>query len=286
MGFLGLCDGDPIVGTLRDVFHANIIRVPEERLVPLTVLAAAGTETHFIGALTQLLEQPAPRVPDVTASRMADVTGQRSRSIQVGLGLQILSGFLQGLGAGSVGLETQFTAVKTVSYSFDNVVRRWVDLAALSHTVAHRRIEKSSPVTASFFGQKPYAFLVLDSTITSSKFTISADSKSDDSFKFDLPGIQSIVGGTNAEVSVSSTSGLELHFSGPTPLAFAFSCVQFALSAAGDIISMLPNTQVRNVGFYAAFGHADHEYRYSPDHVLLSRETGMLDIVWPGRERT
>src|SRR5436189_4508932 len=70
LGFLGLCSGDPVVDTLRDVFDANILRIPEERFQPLTVLAAHGETVSFRGALAPLIAGAAPAFPPVASSQI------------------------------------------------------------------------------------------------------------------------------------------------------------------------------------------------------------------------
>ena len=56
VSILGLCKDDPLVKALREVFGANIIRVPEQRYQPLTVVAAMNDKASFRGALARLIE--------------------------------------------------------------------------------------------------------------------------------------------------------------------------------------------------------------------------------------
>jgi hypothetical protein len=276
---LPLCDGDPIVNTLREVFHANIIRVPEERFAPLTVLAADGSAVSFRGGLRNLIKGDSPAFPDPADSLMTTISGQKTRSMDLSLGLQILDGFLKGLGAGSAGIDTKFKTVQKVTYSFANVVRKWVDDGAVGRLLIDRVIDKQNPAAAIFFGSGQYAFLVLDSVITSSEFTIAVDKTSSGSFSFDLPGIQNIIGKSSTAVSVSTATGYELTFTGQKQLAFAFSCVQFRLDPAGTIQAMFPDDQAREPAGFMAFSGSEHEFRHNPGHVLLSRKPALVDVT-------
>src|SRR5262245_25223330 len=126
MAFLKLCD-DKLVTTLRDVFNANIVRVPEERVRPLTVIASRDGRSDFRGALALLLKNGQPLSVQMQNSRVADVSGKRSRLISLDLGLQILEGFLKGFGVPSAGLATKFSGASAVSFTFKDVNRAYVD---------------------------------------------------------------------------------------------------------------------------------------------------------------
>ena len=47
MAFLDLCY-DPLVKALQEVFGTTIVRVPEERVRPLTVVASDGRRSSFV----------------------------------------------------------------------------------------------------------------------------------------------------------------------------------------------------------------------------------------------
>lgn len=278
MGVLGLCSGDPIVDTLREVFHANIIRVPEQRYATLCVLAAQGGNVTFRGALANLMKGDPPKFPEAAFSQMTDIAGKKTKSLNVDLGLKILDGFLKGMGASSAGIDAKFAKVQKVTYSFANVRRLWVDDGAVGRILVGKMIDSTNPAAAIFFGKDAYAFLVLDSVITSNEFTIAVDKTSDANFGFDVPGIQNILGQSAGKIDITTATGYELTFKGATPLAFAFSCVQFSLSSDGTVSAMLPDKKVRTMGDYRILAHRNHDYHYSPDHVLLSRDPALLDI--------
>ncbi|HET7790786.1 MAG TPA: hypothetical protein VFK78_08325 [Gemmatimonadales bacterium] len=277
MSVLGLCSDDPVVGTLRDVFGANILRVPEERYQPLAVLAAAGDRASFRGALGDLLQGAAPQFPPAARSQLPDLSGKKTKSVDLSLGLQVLAGFLTGLGAGSAGLDAKFQGVRQVSYSFRDVARSWVDLDALGKALEGRAVDRRNPAASIFFGKDaPYAFLVIDSVITSPDFTIVADRTSDPSFRFDVPGVQAALG-ASAGVTVSTTGGTDLTFKGVKRLAFAFSCVHFALGSGGKIGAILPDDEVRQVSLFArpARGQSGE---YARNRVLLTKDVGMVEV--------
>ena len=54
MAFLDLCNA-PLMKALQDVFGTTIVRVPEERVRPLTVVTSDGRRSFFRGELAPLL---------------------------------------------------------------------------------------------------------------------------------------------------------------------------------------------------------------------------------------
>jgi hypothetical protein len=277
MSFLNLCP-DPLIKTLREVFGANIIRVPEERIQPLCVIASKENRSKFRGALAPLVSGQPELVfssTDIISSQMADVSGRRSRKVSLDLGLQILDGFLQGFGIPSAGISSKFEGASEVSFSFKNVKRYYVDNNWLGRMLSGRIIDKNNPAAEIFFRDDPYSFLVIDSVITSSDFSISVEKTSNKDFKIDVPVIQTLVAQASAEVKVSTSSGYDLIFQGTKNLSFAFSCVQLYLNQTGKITSMPPEFDIvleRNL----LPSTAGHELLYAPDRILLSEQPCLL----------
>jgi len=281
MGFIGLCEGDDIVTTLREVFGQNIIRVPEERYRPLTVLAARDGKTSFRGSFPPLVlgNPPLEFDPSLFAqSRMSNISGKRTSSVDLDLGLNVLDGLLGGFGVPSVNIKPKFDGAKKVSYTFGDVYRLWVDINSVGRMLKGRSLDKEDPAAAIFFGNGAYSLLVLDSVITSSDFTISVDRVSKADFKLDIPAIKKIVGDLEVGVSVSSSTGLDLTFKGPQQLAFAFSCVRFALSETGVISQLVPDAEAVTLYGMRATIAKEHSVQYAPDRVLLSPGAAMIEI--------
>ena len=282
MAFLGLCNDDFLVKTLRGVFGANPIRVPERRLAPLTVLASNGSKTFFRGALAPHLRNVHSLDVEVMTSTMAVLSGRRSKAVKVDLGLKILDGFLSGLGLPAAALTAKFEGAREVSFSFQDVQRLYVDPGAVGANLAGKVLNDENPAATIFFEQeRAYQFLVIDSTIQSRDFSIQVESKSTDGFSLDVPAIKDIIGKTSTDVEVSSDSSLALTFKGQQHLSFAFSCLRLYVDGNGRITSMPPAGDVP--GLAAALGvtpAADSSTQtiYTPDRVLLSREPALLNV--------
>src|ERR1700750_1322732 len=99
---LALCE-DPVVNMLHGRLKANILQVPEERYQPLAVLAAADDYARFIGAIHPLIHGHVPSLPPVALSPFAELSGTKTTSVKLSLGLKILERYLQPIGASSTG---------------------------------------------------------------------------------------------------------------------------------------------------------------------------------------
>lgn len=274
---LGLCSGDPIVDTLRSVFHANIVEVPEERIKPLIVAAEAdGRHTSFRGMLSVLLKQPSSYVdPTVLQSLMANISGQKSREVHVDIGLKILGNFLAAFGIPSINISAAFSGAQKVSFSFDNVIRYYVDDGSLGNELIGNAINFGNPAAAIFsVPDNLYRCYILDSTITSSDFTISVEQSSGNDFKINLPAIQQIVKQADVDVAVESSSSTSVTFTGQKHLCFAFSCLLAELDANGRVISLPPGGELSPIRDMLARG-ASAVAR--PAHVLFTKTPAMIE---------
>ena len=273
---LKLCRNDPIIGTLRDVFGANVVRVPESRIQPTCVVAHRGGSTSFRGALEHLFpagDEWSPRPGDIEKSRMPNLAGRRSRAVDVGLGLSIMSGFLRGFGANSTSLEASFQGVREVAFSFDDVERRYIDVNRLGKQLSGRAIDRANPAAAIFLDG--YDFLVIDSVIGSRDFQITVTDTNDAGFQFAIPAVQQLIGHASGGLSVTSATGRDLRFCGTEHLSFAFTCVRFQLQPDGRIAHLLPH---RDGGIELESIHPSHGQEADAVRVLLSEDPVLLDL--------
>ena len=242
MPLFKLCEKDELVNTLQGVFKANIIRIPEARIRPLCVIAATPAQPRFWGYLNELIEgnilNPQSAIQE---SRMADVSGKRSRSINLDLGLQILQGYLSGFGLPAAGIVTQFKGAKTVSFSFQEVMRKFISPSQLGSLLKDHALDADHASNDIFF-RKEAQLLVTDSIITSKDFSIQVDKANSHNFSLDVPAIEQMIGQANTNVQVASNTGLDITFKGSQALAFAFTCLVCELDAAGRI-SLKPSSE-------------------------------------------
>jgi hypothetical protein len=265
---LRLCSGDPIVDVLMDTFKANVIRVPEQRLKPLWIVGRRKGEQAARGALPALLDAPIT-VPAIADGAMAAVSGHKTKSVNAEVGLKIMEGFLAGFGLGgaSPALKAKFEGAMEVSFVFDGVERHYVDTGELGRSLAGRRFDLANPAGAIFSGEDRWDCFLIDSTITSTNFTIQVEKSSSQSFDLKLPEIQGLLGASTG-VTASQKSSLGVSFAGPQKLAFAFTAVRVKLGPEGQILSLPPSP--KNMFLGAGAGHE-----------RLTADKEMLDVALP-----
>lgn len=231
-----LCSDDPVVSVLSKTLKANVVRIPEERLAPLWVLARrdeaqASARGHINGLLDVPVQFAAPET-----KAMAAITGTRTKSVDVDLGLQILQGFLAGIGLGgaSAAISAKFSGAQTVSFSFAGVERSYVEANEIGKALSGRRMPVTQPAAAIFFGPGAYQGFIIDSTITSSEFNIRVERSSSSDFALKLPEIQGLLAAETG-VKVAQSSKLDISFQGRARLAFAFTALTLELAPDGRI---------------------------------------------------
>jgi hypothetical protein len=239
------CKNDPLVDTLRKTFRAVPIRVPEARVAPLVVFLLQGGRFHFAGPLQDLVTtRTAARLAelDPKPSPMADLKETRSGDVDVDLGLKILDGFLRGFSVSGClpAVKAQFAQVVSVSFAFLHVERSAVPLTAIGRVLVDRAFEVQHPLINDALSRvdRP-EFFVVDSTIASRDFTITASTKSAAELKLQAAKIQDLVD-VSAKVKVTSKSKRELTFAGPQQLPFAFTCCRVNFDKSGGDIRLAP----------------------------------------------
>lgn len=234
MGFLRLCNNDDLLKTLRDTFKANPIRIPEERIQPLIVFDRSGKNAKYIGRVENLLADPSMLVIPLNETRLADLSGSKTKSVDVKIGIQIMEGFLKGLGSSAAGLSAAFKNVQKVSFSFKDVNRKFIDIGLLCKILSDRTFDIYNPVNKRFISNSTECTIV-DSIITSNNFSIIVDESSNDDFSFNIPEIQNLISSKENSVNVEQTSKLEISFKGKQQLAFAFSCFVLEIDEEGNV---------------------------------------------------
>ena len=186
MPILNLCP-DPIIKTLRSVFKANIVRIPERRIQPITTIIKNGKNQRFWGELSALVEGDLLQAQEaIETSRMADVSGKQSKGVELALGLQIMDGFLRGFSLPSAGIQSQFKGAKTVSFSFKEVERKYIQPAILGGLLTGHALDASNTANDAFFKNQANLFII-DSIITSKDFSINVEQSNSKDFKLDIP---------------------------------------------------------------------------------------------------
>ncbi|MDA0184314.1 hypothetical protein OJ997_28675 [Solirubrobacter phytolaccae] len=268
---LPLCSGDPLVHTLRDLFDAVPLRTPEERVTTMSVVASQDGRSRFLGPLGPILDGDEALDVDAIESRIASLAGKRSRVVERKLALEILEGFLAPLGvplpavAAAVGRSTK------VSFRFDDVRRRYVEVTRVGKLLRDRRIDTAN-ATATMFLEQRADFLLVDSVLQSSGFAIEVDDERSRSAEFDAGAISELIGTVQPSTTTVTADQRQITFAGTRPLTFAFSCVRFFVDEYGALASIEPDRGPASLGFGPSGVVIE-----TPNRVLLTQEPALLE---------
>jgi hypothetical protein len=281
MGFIGLCDGDPVVEFLRSTFGANIVRIPRASLRPPEVVAARQGQAKTMGHLGDILAEHRPfilELTDVHEEQAPPVLARKTRAVGFDLGLEILGGLLQGFGLSKAGLGAAFAPQSTISFNFHDVRRVYIEPNRLGRLLQGRALDRANPATSVYFDvQDPWRLLLVDSVLTSPGFTVTAKRSNSESAHVDLPTLQHLVSAASAKVTVSSSASSEVSFTGEERLTFAFTCLEVSLDDNARIVG-LAGSGARTVIQGLAGSSAAASAPQPVTGVLLSDEPGLLDL--------
>jgi hypothetical protein len=245
MGFMSLCNDDPLLEAARELFDATPLRTPEERVQPLMLLSRHGKDARVLGNLEHGVQGLV--LPLVRAGKLGEFSGKQSRKTDAGLGLKLLAGFLAGFGVPATGVAAVNSAlegVRTIAFSFGDLERRYIDVVELGQRLAGKRVDANNPTLRPFLKGAPSDLLIIDSVLRSGSFTLRIEGSSEHNFSIDGPKIADAVEGS-AHLSGVKVAERTVTFSGNKRLTFAFSCVQIDLGASGRIDGLVSNASVR-----------------------------------------
>lgn len=276
MSAISLCREDPLVSLVHDLFGANIVRVPDARVRPLSVVVHRAGRSFFRGSLLPLLADASPLGVQPVESLLTDISGRRSRRVSLDLGVHILRGFLKGFGMPSADLSTGLGDAAYLSFSFPAVRRTALDVNALGWALAGRRIDRRNPAAAILFEQPRYELLLIDSVLTSRQIAVVVSGARGQRLNVDLDALRQIVADLGGSVGASNDNNVELTLESKAELTFAFSCVRLFFDEEGQIGSIPPDHSRHTLG--AAELIEALLVRPAPERYLLSAQPSLL--VW------
>jgi hypothetical protein len=213
-------NSDPFLSYLKS-FGYSVVRLPRTDLRPLQVLVKEDTRLTRLGDLTTVL-RPGEQVAipalkqDVPA---ANVSGERTRDLSIGVGLSILGNIIGAMGGSKMGLEVGYKRARTAIFEFADVLEDRVDLAEIDRYLSDADIDAFSSHVAQLL--EADAVYVMTSTIKSRKFIVQAKASDGTTVDVKLPEIQQAVGG-NVKVSTEGGGTSKLVYEGAVPLVFGF----------------------------------------------------------------
>jgi hypothetical protein len=215
---------DPFVAVLKS-FGYNLIRLPKADVKPLQILLRQGRDLNRLGELSDLLVAgsniPLPPISENT--RTANLSGQRTSDLSLGVGLTILGSVIGAMGGSKLGLEAKYQQAKTVAFEFQDVFEDKVEIVNLDKYLTDADVNPFSRYVAELLDADE--ILVTTSTVKSTKFTVEAKTSNGTLLELSIPEIQGIVGG-NVKTSGASCVTSRVTYEGAVPLVFGFQAVR------------------------------------------------------------
>lgn len=258
-----MCE-DQAVTYLRRFGYA-VIRLPKADITPLQVLAKSGRDLSRWGHLNDVLVAPATvSLPKLTVDeKAADISGQKTSELSVGVGLKILGGVISALGGSTIGLEVAFKSAKSLSFTFTEVLCDSVPPAQVDaylgqcdlnpHAVHSQRLLEDDQI------------YVVSSCIKSRKFVIEAKSSGSGTFKLDVPVIQNTIGGA-VNVAGERSSNAKITFEGGFPLVFGFQALRL-MYRNGSYTAMALSSETPSMKALAKRGVANRRNSTKPEYL-------------------
>lgn len=214
--------------TFLNKFGYNVVRLPRTGIEPMQVLGRRNS-LELLGKLSSVWKTTASEPVPGAPAPVADVEGKQSDDLELSIGLKMLSGALQGLGAAVPSLDFAFTKARKVQFTYTNITSTSVMPLDAGNYLASGDLNANNPLVAPYFlGEDGHAFLIVD-VLKSDTVTVSAKSDSGSDVKLDVPAIQGVVG---AGIGVKSKNASEstISFKGPTPITFGFKAFAIAFA--------------------------------------------------------
>ncbi len=232
---------DPVFSLIHSVLKANVLSVPDARIVTLGVIEKPPMGTpKFRTTISTILDKPTDlelNTGFLSTKPMSNIAGEQTQATDLNAGLQMLRGFLKGFGVSLPNLTAHFKDVSKVAFSFENIERTWADNGLLALEFKDQTIVRNA-MTQSFFGFPASKLLLIDSVIKSSDFSIHATETTRDSFSFDLDSVQHEMGAKKDQLSVEVQGSHTLTFRSSLSLPFAFTCIHLRLDDQGRVFDM------------------------------------------------
>jgi hypothetical protein len=194
-------------------------------IAPLQLLVQRGRSLDRLGNVTTVfIPGPSAGVPPLRLNMpAANISGQRTGDLSIGVGLSILGSVLGAMGASTLGLDLAYKQAKTAAFEFGEVSEDTVEVAKLDQFLSDADVNPMSQHVSSLLEADD--IFVTTATIKSQKFTVEAKSSAGEGLEISVPEIQNVVG-ANATVTAGTSASSKITYEGSVPLVFGFQAIR------------------------------------------------------------
>jgi hypothetical protein len=215
---------DPFLTSLKS-FGYSVVRLPKANIRPLQVLVKQNKEFDRLGQIDTLFVQGASApIPVVTLDQQAaNISGQRTGEVSVGVGLSILGSVIGAMGGSTLGLDVQYKSAKRVVFEFTEVLEDRLEVLKLDQYLADADVNPLSRHASELL--EADELYVTTATLKTRKLIVEGRESRGTAAELKVPVIQQLVGGT-VKVSADAEAASKLTYEGAVPLIFGFQAVQ------------------------------------------------------------
>jgi hypothetical protein len=199
----------------------NVVRLPRTGIEPLDVLGKDGKVIDRLGRLSQIWASTTPEPQPGAARSAANIDGKKSDSLDLSIGLKILSNILGGMGAAIPQLDFAYKDVKKVQFTFTNVKVIAVDPFEVGRYLSSGDLDSHNPFVTHYFDDEDTDAFVITEVLKSNSITVAAQRDNGIEVGVDVPAIQQAVG-VKVGVKTAGASTTQVTYEGAELLTFGF----------------------------------------------------------------
>ncbi|HEU0296580.1 MAG TPA: hypothetical protein VFR47_27840, partial [Anaerolineales bacterium] len=214
-----ICQEDPIITFIRDMFDANPLRIPDKRISPLSLIAGVGKKVRYLGSVKNYF-------PDLSIIKqtMPDLEVNKTNEAKGAIGIDLLSGIIAALSNFSIQGTELATKIEennsfAIRFFFPNLERHYVIPIHIAQQIA-RKQPKLSELKVIDRSSNPN-FYIVDSIFACNQIGVEITQGA---------GLSANFTATLADVGLKSeitgSKGNHVVIQGKTRLAFAFSAIR------------------------------------------------------------
>jgi hypothetical protein len=224
---------DVLVRKFLDRYQVNLLSMPGRRVGCGSVYIKEGQRITAPSLLSEIIEPALTLGTPFVENDLADLSGTWSGSVSLGVGIKLLSNFLNALGAAGLIDKLQAsvkeTSVRNVAFRFKGVSRESLSPAGLGTALVGHRLMQSHPWVKE--GNQYYA---VASVLRSGSISIQGRDKQDSAA--DLGAGVATVADVDATVQVERESESDVTYHGRIPLAIAVELYELRWDAGRQVL--------------------------------------------------
>lgn len=205
---------------LKDYLY-NAIFPPSEKYHPLDLLFRDNDTLKWRGKISSGIIENQPSPPPISPDLVnSDFGSLKTRDVGMTLGITLLKGLFQSLGAADLGasLEATFKNTKSLQFAFKEVVSNVIDEIELADYFTMVTAKTTNPIIHNMIDGRGKYFLIKE-IIKTKSIDIVAKSDGSGGVNLDVNAIKQLLE-VKAGVNVSIVSSDTIHFSGEKSLVF------------------------------------------------------------------